>query len=189
MHRSKEIANNSFFKREYNKALFHYSLALKEEPLDKEARLGVLLCDMAFDKEDEAVALFEFYEATKDSKDMDVYETMEEIIDYVDQESDNFFALMDSVENQIFSIKDGIEYKDFIELVERKNSFKIAMQDLMFSSKIIIYKKDDFIDFINLLISNDFRELALNYIETALNHYPKEIFFHKKLNQLENIEI
>jgi tetratricopeptide (TPR) repeat protein len=187
--KSKERASNSFFKREYDKALFHYSIALKAEPDDKDAKIGALLSDMASEREDEAVALFEFYEATKDSSDISAEDTIKQIIESVDQESDDFFTILDSLEAQISTIEDGVEYKDFLELVRSRDSFKNALQDLMFSSKIIIYKKVDFIDFINRLIEHDFNEMALNYIENAMLYYPEEVFFSEKLNQLENIEI
>jgi hypothetical protein len=185
---SKRRASDSFFKREYDLALFHYSIVLKATPDDQEAKIGALLADMASEREDEAVALFEFYEATKGSKDISADETVRQIIESVDKENDDFFSIMDSIEMQISSIEDGVEYRDFIELVNRRGSFKLALQDLMFSTKIIIYKKDDFVDLINRLIEHNYRELALNYIESAMLYYPEELFFSDKLEQLESID-
>ncbi len=182
----KELASNSFFKREYKKALFNYGLALKVAPFDKEAKVGALLSDMATEQEDEAVALFEYYETTKSLDQDNSDEIIEQIINGVDIGSDYIYQLLDGLEEYIVTMEDGVEYKDFLQLCENKESFKKALEDIMFSTKIIIHKKDDFIDFVNLLIENDYRELALNYIENALLYYPTEMFFQKKLKQLEH---
>jgi hypothetical protein len=100
--------------------------------------------------------------------------------------SDYIYQLLDGLEEYIITMEDGVEYKDFLQLCKNKESFKKALEDIMFSTKIIIHKKDDFIDFVNLLIENDYRDLALNYIENALQYYPTEMFFQKKLKQLEH---
>lgn len=182
----KELANNCFFKQEYKKALFNYALALKENPDDKEARIGALLADLAADQEDEAVALFEYYETTKGLNKDNADELLEKLINGVDTGGDYIFELLDSLEEYIITLEDGIEYQDFLLLAQSKQSFKKALEDIMFSTKIIIHKKEDFIDFVNLLIENDYRDLALNYIENALLYYPTELFFQKKLKQLEH---
>jgi hypothetical protein len=182
----KELASNCFFKREYKKALFNYGLALKDAPFDKEAKIGALLSDMASDQEDEAVALFEYYETTKSLEQNNSDEIIEQIVNGSQMDSDYIYQLLDGLEEYIITMEDGIEYKDFLNLLKSKESFKKALEDIMFSTKIIIHKKDDFIDFVNLLIENDYRDLALNYIENALQYYPTEIFFQKKLKQLEH---
>jgi tetratricopeptide (TPR) repeat protein len=185
----KELASNSFFKREYKKALFNYALALKQEPDDKESRIGAMLSDMAEDREDEAVALFEYYETTKSLGQDSADDMIEQIIDGVDTSSDYLTQLLDGLEAHIITMEDGIEYKDFLELAKMKDSFKKTLEDIMFSTKIIIHRKEDFIDFVNLLIENGYKDLALNYIENALAYYPTELFFQKKLKQLEQSEV
>jgi hypothetical protein len=182
----KELASNYFFKREYEKALFNYGLALKDAPFDKEAKIGALLSDMASDQEDEAMALFEYYETTKSLEQDNSDDIIEQIVNGSQMDSDYIYQLLDGLEEYIITMEDGVEYKDFLQLCESKESFKKALEDIMFSTKIIIHKKDDFIDFVNLLIENDYRDLALNYIENALQYYPTEMFFQKKLKQLEH---
>jgi len=140
---------------------------------------------MATDREDEAVALFEYYETKKSLGEDNADEILEKIINGVDADDDSINDLLDSLEEFIVTMEDGIEYKDFITLTKSKDSFKKALEDIMFSTKIIIHKKDDFIDFVNLLLENGYRDLALNYVENALAYYPSELFFQKKLKQLE----
>ena len=182
----KEIADNSFFERDYEGALFNYALALKINPDDKDSHIGALLSDMASEKEDEAVALFEYYEATKTIDKDNADQMIEQIVNSVDTGYDYISDLLDGLEEHIVTMEDGIEYRDFIDLAEQKGSFKKTLEDIMFSTKIIIHRKEDFIDFVNLLIENGFRDLALNYIENALMYYPTELFFQKKLKQLEH---
>lgn len=182
----KELANSNFFNREYKKALFNYSLVLEDAPYDKDAKIGVLLSDFAGEKEDEAILLFEHYESAKNLEDNTIDEVIEKIVNSSDLDDDYIFELLDNLEENIATFEDGIVYEDFLDLVQAKGGFKKAFEDIMFSTKIIIHKKDDFIDFVNLLIENNFKDMALNYVENALLYYPSELFFQKTLKQLEH---
>ena len=185
MSKFKDLANNSFFKRDYKKALLNYSLALKESPEDKEARIGALLADMATDKEEEAVALFEYYEVSKAMDENGAHETLENIIDSVEGGVSVVEDLLHTIEDHIVAIEDGIIYDDFMAHVNSRENTKRAIEDLMFSTKIIIYKKEDFIELIEMLIDNSFNELAYNYIESAMHIYPNDPKLYNLLNKLE----
>jgi hypothetical protein len=50
----------------------------------------------------------------------------------------------------------------------------------MFSTKVIITKKEDFIEFLDILIENGYYDMAFNYLENALNIFPID----KQLRQL-----
>jgi tetratricopeptide (TPR) repeat protein len=175
-----EKAKNNFFKREYKKALLHFSLALKDEPYDLDAKIGVLLSDMAMEKEEEAMALFELYEVSRREGLEGVDSIIETLL------SDDEIEIITNQDDAISqTYEDGIEYHDFIKLVASREDFQRALEDLMFSTRIIIHKKEDFIEFVNLLLENDYSNLALNYLETALSLFPHETFFHETLKQLE----
>ncbi len=181
MSRFIERAKNSFFKREYKKALLNFSLALKDQPYDLDAKIGVLLSDMAMDKEEEAMALFELYEVSR-SEGLD---GMDNIIESLLNNDDVEILAQDETKNVVL-YEDGIEYSDFLNLVDDRESFQRALEDLMFSTRIIIHKKEDFIEFVNLLLENNYSNLALNYLESALSLYPHETFFQERLKQLES---
>jgi len=181
----KEAAKNSFFKREYKSALLHFALALKESPEDKEAKIGAVLSDMALEKEEEAVALFEYYEATRQQDAENADEIVENIIESVDHGSENLYSLIENIEESLIAFEDGIEYRDFKRVVEDRGNFKDALEDLMFSTKIIIHKKEDFVDFLNQLIEYDYLDIALNYLENALMLYPDDHFFEETLHHLD----
>ncbi len=181
MSRFIERAKNSFFKREYKKALLNFSLALKDEPYDLDAKIGALLSDMAMEKEEEAMALFELYEVSRS----DGLEGMDSIIETL-LNSDDVEILINNEFNNHQSYEDGIEYSDFLYLVNDRESFQRALEDLMFSTRIIIHKKEDFMEFVGLLLDNNYSNLALNYLESALSLYPHETFFQERLKELES---
>ncbi len=182
----KDLANNSFFKRDYKRALLNYSLALKEKPDDNEAKIGALLADMAFEKEDEAIALFEYYEVTKmiDAENAD--ETIERIIQNVDHRDDPFYDILSTIEERMSVIEDGILYDEFIAHITSRENTKRALEDLIFSTKIIIYKKEDFAELIGILLENGYLDMAYNYIENALTLYPDDTLFYDFLQRLEH---
>ena len=47
---------------------------------------------------------------------------------------------------------DAIKYEDFKKLIESRGSFRIAFEDIMFSTKVAIENKEDFFDFVDKLI-------------------------------------
>ena len=183
----KEKAKNSFFRGEYESALFNFSLALKEYPNDHEAKIGALLSDMATENEDEAVALFEYYEVSKDEDEEYANSIVENIIESVDFSDDiiDSFLKSSSIEEKIIAFEHCINYDDFILSINKRGSFKRAYQDIMFSTKIVIHKKEHFIDFIEKLIENNFHNMAMSYMETALMLFPHDEQLHTIANKIK----
>lgn len=164
-----------FFNKSFETALLNFSLALKETDDSKEARIGAILSDLAMEKEAEAGALFEYYLLSKESGVKDSEDIIEEILNSVELSLDDIEKLF--IENQIetkINEENGIAYDDFMAVVKAKNNFKEAFENMMFSTKVIIHTKEDFLDFLEQLIENGFREISLNYLETALNMFPND---------------
>ncbi len=180
MNKFKERAKDSFFKREYKNALFNYALSLKEYPDDEESKLGALLCDLALEHEEEAMALFEYYEISKSQDNIDTQKIVKEIIESVDSSMDAISSIFKNYMNEKILFEDGIEYEDFKHIVKERGNFKAVFEDIMFSTRVIISKKEDFLDFLSNLLENGFEEMALNYIEDALKIFPND----KKLQAL-----
>ena len=65
---------------------------------------------------------------------------------------------------------DAIKYEDFKQLVKDRGSFRIAFEDIMFSTKVAIESKEDFFDFVLSLIENDFNTTAYSYLD-GFNEY------------------
>ena len=74
--------------------------------------------------------------------------------------------LVDPVQEQV-EYSDGIRYSDFLDLVKSRGNFKKAFEDIMFSTKVVITDKDQFIDFVTRLAEEGFDEMALNYLDAT----------------------
>jgi hypothetical protein len=80
--------------------------------------------------------------------------------------------------------EDGILYSDFKKLLDEGADFKETFENIMFSTKVLITQKEDFIDFLEKLIENGFSEMALAYLENALSLYPTDKVLAKLLKKL-----
>jgi tetratricopeptide (TPR) repeat protein len=177
----------SFYKKDFESALLNFSLALEQMPASKEARISAILADLAMEKEDEAISLYEYYLIIKDSGTPDSEKVIEEIVNSVDFSLESLEAifLQDELEAKIDE-ENGIAYDDFKIFIENKNSFKEAFEDIMFSTKVIIHRKDDFIDFLEKLIDNGFKDISLNYFESAVKLFPNDEKLLSLVKKVEN---
>jgi len=165
-----------FYEKRFKEAMHLFALELSVYPESKEARIGVLLCDMAFDNQEQAIALFEYYLLTKENGVEACEAVMEEIIHSVDENKEKIeklFKPKDDFEARI-NAENGIKYEDFIRLVQSRGSFKEAFEDIMFSTKVIISSKEDFVDFLAKLMENGFVDISLNYLESAVTLFPND---------------
>ena len=164
-----------FYTKNFKEAMQQFALALSIDPNSKEARIGAILCDMAMSNEEQAMALFEYYILTKENGAEDCEEVMEEIINSVEEHSEKIAHLFNQSDFEArINAENGIKYEDFMALIESRGSFKEAFEDIMFSTKVIISKKEDFVDFLAKLIENGFIEMSLNYLESAVTLFPND---------------
>lgn len=157
-------AEYQFLNKDYSSALKIYGLLLKDYPTQKDAMVGAYLSDMGFDLDDDAQALFDYYQTIKNSSDdaQEIIDSLSQTIyatRFVVQESIN-----GAIEQEIAS-HDGIRYDEFLELIEEDGDFKQVFENIMFSTKVIITQKSDFIDFIHRLLDANFNTLALKYLD------------------------
>jgi len=163
-------AEDQFLNKNYTDALKIYGLLLKDYPQLKDAKVGAYLSDMGLDLEDDAQALFDYYQAIKSSS-----EDAEEIIDELSQ---TIYATRIIVQEQATGIireqieyQDGISYDDFVSLIEHKGDFREAFENIMFSTKVVITSKEEFIDFIKRLIAAEYHAVALKYLDSISGHF------------------
>ena len=163
-------AEDQFLNKNYTDALKIYGLLLKDYPKLKDAKVGAYLSDMGLDLEDDAQALFDYYQAIKSSSD-----DAEEIIDELSQ---TIYATRIIVQEQVSGAlqeqaeyQGGISYDDFIALIEAKGNFREAFEDIMFSTKVVITAKEEFIDFIQRLIAAEYYAIALKYLDAISGHF------------------
>jgi hypothetical protein len=75
-------------------------------------------------------------------------------------------------------------YSEFKEIVEEDGDFRRIFENIMFSTRVIITEKDDFVDFLDKLMENNYHEMALSYLEGALAVHPNDEKLRKLLRRL-----
>jgi len=177
----KNSAKLKFKNGEYKMAFEIFTKIIELDPFDTEAKISLLLCDYAIDNEEDANLLFELYNSAKSNNIGFSDELFEKLL----QDTKVNLSQKSIVDNIFIDDSNIIEYKDFKQLVIDRGSFKVAFEDMIFSVKVVIDNKDDFIDFITQLLDNGYKNSALNYLESAALLFPHEEFFHKTIENFK----
>ena len=178
------LANESFSQSNFEKALRSYALVLKDYPMSKEAYNGAILAEMAMSGEVGAEALFDYYTVLRqdDVEQADV--VLSEILETMDGTLEQLGELISQPLKENVAFEDGIMYSEFKEIVDEDGDFRRIFENIMFSTRVIITEKDDFVDFLDKLIENNYREMALSYLEGALAVHPNDEQLRQLLRRL-----
>ena len=179
-------ANSFFTQRKFEKALFLYSQLSSEFPDNKEYQIYALFCDIASEDEEKAMSLYDYFVVVKDENLEVAIRYVEDVINAYDGDIDKMMEILKEVSSSTIESLDAIRYEDFKKLIESRGSFRIAFEDIMFSTKVAIENKDDFFDFVTKLIDNDFNTTAYTYLDGFNEYfsYDKEIEkLYKKLEE------
>jgi tetratricopeptide (TPR) repeat protein len=158
-------ANEFFIRRKYDKALFLYSQVSSLNKNNLEYQLYALFCDIASEDEEKAQSLFEYFSIQKDINFDNAVKYIKDAINAYDGDNELMMKLIQDISIQNIESLDAIDYMDFLSLIKDRGSFRIAYEDIMFSTKVAIKSKDDLVDFINQLIENDFNTTAYSYLD------------------------
>lgn len=151
----KRLGVKCFKRALFDEAATYFSLAY-EASGEKGLLFLTQLCSLAKHSPQEARMLFElFWAKDKFGKSS---EEFEEILEILESRFEPDFAAEE---------QDAISYDDFMEAVWREGDFKRVFENIMFSTKIMISNRDDFLEFLENLIDNDFLEMGINYLESA----------------------
>jgi tetratricopeptide (TPR) repeat protein len=177
-------AKESFTKSDYKNALEKFASVLQNFPNSREAYNGVILAEMALSGEGGAEALFDYYEVLKEEDKEQADAIMSEILKTMDGSLEKLREVFSEPLRDRVELEDGILYQDFKKLVDEGGNFKEIFENIMFSTRVIITQKEDFVDFLDKLIENNFTEMALTYLENALSVYPSDMVLRKLLKKL-----
>ena len=178
-------AKKSFSKSDYKKALEKFATVLQNDPESKEAYNGVILSEMALSGESGAEALFDYYEILKAEDSESADEIMSDILENMDGTLEKLSEIFQEPFRDRLELEDGILYDDFKKIVaQNDNDFKKVFDNIMFSTKVIISSKEDFVEFLDYLIEYQYHEMALNYLENALSIYPNDMALRNLLKKL-----
>lgn len=177
-------AKESFSKSDYKNALEKFATVLQNFPNSKEAYNGVILAEMAMSGEGGAEALFDYYEILKEEDKEEADTIMSNILQNMDGSLEKLSEVFGEPIRNRLELEEGILYKDFKAIIESGESFKETFENIMFSTRVIITQKEDFVDFLDNLIENGFTDMALSYLENALGAYPTDVLLRKLLKKL-----
>ncbi len=183
-HKILNEAKESFSKEDYKVALEKFAEVLQNYPNSKEAYNGVILSEMALSGEGGAEALFDYYEILKEEDNEEADAIMSEILKNMDGTLEELGKVFAQPLRERLEFEDGLLYSDFKKLLDEGGDFKEIFENIMFSTRVIITERDDFLDFLDKLIEHDFTDMALNYLENALSVYPSDKFLRKLLKKL-----
>lgn len=169
-HRLLEEANAYFINKDYDKALFTYSQLVSQSPNNKEYKLFAIFCDIASEDEAKAISLFDYFTISRSESREDAIKYVEDVIDAYDGDIEKMMDMLKEITDSTVDSLDAIKYEDFKQLVKNRGSFRVAFEDIMFSTKVAIESKEDFFDFVGKLIDNDFNTTAYSYLD-GFNEY------------------
>ena len=158
-------AHSYFTDKKYDKALFLYSQVISKQPTNIEYQLYCLFCDIAYENEEKAQSLFDYFAIAKDKDFTEAVKYITDVINAHDGDNEKMMTMLKEISNTNIESLNAIEYKDFMDLVQSRGSFKEAYQDIMFSTKVAITTKDELVDFIDKLIENNFNKTAQSYLD------------------------
>ena len=178
-------ANSFFTQKKFEKALFLYSQLSSEFPDNKEYQIYALFCDVASEDEEKAMSLYGYFAVVKDENLEDAIKYVEDVINAYDGDIDKMMEILKEVSSSTIDSLDAIRYEDFKKLIDSRGSFRIAFEDIMFSTKVAIENKDDFFDFVTKLIDNDFNTTAYTYLDGFNEYFSYDQEIEKLYKKLE----
>ena len=177
-------AKDSFLKSNYKDALDNFAQVLQNYPNSKEAYNGAILSEMAMSGEGGAEALFDYYEILREEDEESADIIIDEILQNLDGALEKLGEVLSEPLKNKLVYEDGILYQDFKMIIDDGKDFRETFENIMFSTKIIITEKDDFLDFLDSLIEHQFYEMAFSYLENALKVYPNDTKLIELLDKL-----
>ena len=182
-------ADGLFLSSQYDKAIFLYSQALSLDPTNKEYQLYALFCDIASEDEEKGHSLFEYFSIQKELDLNSAIQYIQDAIGAYDGDNELMMKIIKNISIQTIESLDAIDYEDFLELVQQRGSFRIAYEDIMFSTRVAIKSKDDLINFIDKLIENNFSTVAYSYLDGFNEVFTYDKEFSKLYEKLESKKI
>ena len=179
-------AEEQFTSGKYENALRTYGLLLKEYPTDSDAQIGVYLCDIGLESADEAQALFDYYQIIKSEQD-NAQEVMVNLLSTLDVTQGQVAEILNANEEKA-EYKNGIGYQDFVKFIDARGSFKRAFEDIMFSTRVILKNKEEYVLFITLLIERGQIELATQFLDSLSNSFANDQEVYALYHKLKEYE-
>ncbi|MCP4969977.1 MAG: hypothetical protein GY932_05205 [Arcobacter sp.] len=182
-------ANTFFIERKFDKALFIYSQLSSNFPDNKEYPIYALFCDIASEDVDKAISLYDYFSLVKEENIEEAITYVEDVVHAYDGDVDKMMEMLQDLSNSNVDTLDAIKYADFKVLIKSRGSFRIAFEDIMFSTKVAIESKEDFFDFVEKLIENDFNTTAYSYLDGFNEYFSYDTKIEELYKKLEKKQL
>jgi len=180
-------AKEYFEQENYKKSLFLYSQILFAEPDSHLWPLLVQLCDMGLENSANAQRIYDYF-ITMIDENTDRQTAIDKTNDLIRANDGNIEQisryLKEFSKNSIDKLE-SISYQEFNDLVVQRGSFRVAFEDIMYSTKIALSDKEQFYLFLEQLIANDFDDIAYEYLDSHYNFFKYDDNVAKLYNMLE----
>ena len=178
-------ANRHFLDKNFEKALFIYSQLSSNFPTNKEYPIYALFCDIATEDEQKAMSLYDYFSVAKDENIEEAIAYVEDVVNAYDGDMDKMMDILQELSSSTIDSLDAIKYEDFKRLIDSRGSFRVAFEDIMFSTKVAIESKEDFFDFVDKLIENDFNSTAYSYLDGFNDYFSYDSKIEELYKKLE----
>ncbi|MGB6329205.1 MAG: hypothetical protein WBF48_09760, partial [Halarcobacter sp.] len=158
-------------------------------PNNKAYPLYALFCDIASEDVEKAVSLFDYFSIAKEENFDEAIEYIEEVINAYDGDIDKMMEMLSELSESTVDSLDAMRYEDFKTLINSRGSFRVAFEDIMFSTKVAIENKEDFFDFVDKLIDNDFNNTAYTYLDGFNEYFSYDTKIEELYKKLEEKKI
>lgn len=182
-------ANKFFLEKKFEKALFIYSQLSSSFPDNQEYPIFALFCDIANEDEQKAISLYDYFSIAKNENLDEAIAYVEDVINAYDGDMDKMMEILKDLSTSTIDSLDAIKYEDFKRLIASRGSFRIAFEDIMFSTKVAIESKEDFFDFVDKLIENDFNNTAYSYLDGFNEYFSYDSKIEELYKKLEEKEL
>ncbi len=179
-------ANSLFLKADFKEALFIYSQLSANFPKNTEYELYALLCDIGYEDPNKALSLYNYFSIAKEINYDNAFKDVKILINKYEGDINQMIEIIDGLSSSSIDNLNVIRYKDFKNIIKTRGSFKVAFEDIMFSTKVAIESKEQFFDFVNNLIDNDFNTTAYTYLDGFNDHFAYDSKIEKLYKKLED---
>lgn len=169
-----------FSKCKFKESFMLYEMAFWLDTSDLDSIIGMYLSDIGIEFPDDAIGIFDAYQVSLKTKPRSekyfTQKTILKLIQAFDKKNNaitnNHRKFIEMYETH-YESHDAISFRDIQELL-KTISFKEIYTSVIIKSKLIFSEKNEFYEFLNLLIKNGFPEASMTYID-ALPQYDLDI--------------
>lgn len=165
----KKRAESAFLQGNYQESIRQYSNAMSIKEGDMESKVGLLLADLANDYETESKTLYDYYQILKRENRSSADKILISLVKSFDGNISEMAVMTQIINSLNIDRNDGILYSDFKKHIKDRGDSKQACEDMIFSTRIILTSKEDFLEFLETLTDNGFAGMALLYLDEIHN--------------------